>query len=249
MIMEYTKQLQQLGLTEQEAQVYVALLGKGRSTGYALAMQCGIDRSGIYFVLQGLREKGLIMQSPHAHRHYYIAKNPKDFLLQKRNEVQEFENIVPQLMQQTQGHDIKTLHFDGAYTGSKNSMQYILQNTSSKEAVAFISYAPGGAPHKINEIARSMIRLITEHGIRVRGIVPEADELRIFIDDFKSLEWDIRALPLEEYAFKSSFFVIGPFMRITSRGRAMSAVIKNDEVADAMRQTFEILWKQGKKFV
>ena len=247
--MEYTKQLQQLGLTEQEAQVYIALLGRGRATGYALAMHCGIDRSGIYFVLQGLREKGLIMQSPHAHRHYYIAKSPKEFLIQKRNEVQEFENIVPKLMTQTQEHDIKTLHFDGASTGSNNSLRYMLENTSSKEGIGFISYTPGGPPQKVIESVRMMIRLIVELGIHVRAVAPEVDELQLFFNDMNQAGWNIRVLPIEEYAFKSSFFVIGPFMRITSRGRAMSVVIKNDEVADAMRQTFEILWKQGKKFV
>lgn len=246
--MEYTKELQQLGLTEQEAAVYTALLSLGRATGYALAKKCKIDRSGIYFVLQDLREKGLIVVSPHAHRHYYIAKEPYEFLAQKRNDLQNFERVIPEMMSGVSHEcNAKTLHFEGTKNASKESLEYILQKSVGKHMYVFIAYSLDDnlSEQEINFV-RKNINLPTKYNVTIQAIASDVAQLQLFIDDFKKCNWNMRLLSVEDFGFRSSFAVVGQFVRISSRNRNMSVVIENDEVADAFRQMFQMAWEKGK---
>jgi sugar-specific transcriptional regulator TrmB len=48
------EKLSALGLSSQESRVYLSLLRGGRMTGYQIAKDLGISRSGVYNVLQSL---------------------------------------------------------------------------------------------------------------------------------------------------------------------------------------------------
>lgn len=57
------KSLVELGLTQDEARAYVALVASGRTTARELSMSSGITRGRIYQVLDGLVRKGLAVDA------------------------------------------------------------------------------------------------------------------------------------------------------------------------------------------
>ncbi len=61
--MDCIEALHRLGLTRQEALMYVTLLAHGPQTGYEAAKRCGVSRSNAYAALAGLSEKGGAMRS------------------------------------------------------------------------------------------------------------------------------------------------------------------------------------------
>jgi DNA-binding MarR family transcriptional regulator len=76
------EQLQQLGFTESEARVYVALVRRQPLTGYELAKASGVPRANVYRVLRKLEQRGAVtrLDNPEATRY---ASVPYEELLQK----------------------------------------------------------------------------------------------------------------------------------------------------------------------
>ena len=89
--------LKKFGLSEREAQVYLALYSQGPSTGYQLAQKTGLTKSTVYFVLEELRSKGLVLKSPGVKKQLFTAKDPGEFLHERKHDIRTFEELMPKL--------------------------------------------------------------------------------------------------------------------------------------------------------
>ncbi len=69
--------LQELGLSEKEAKVYLALLQFDRSTINELAKKTGVNRTTVYPVLETLEKKGLVSEVNEEKKTYYHAEAPE----------------------------------------------------------------------------------------------------------------------------------------------------------------------------
>jgi sugar-specific transcriptional regulator TrmB len=79
------QQLTVLGLSTQEARVYISLLRGGQMTGYQIARDLGTSRSGVYNTLQSLYHRGAVYLIPGDTREYRPLP-PEEFIgeLQRR---------------------------------------------------------------------------------------------------------------------------------------------------------------------
>ncbi len=73
------RQMQVLGFSPQEAKVYLSLLRGGRRTGYQIAKDLGLNRSGVYGTLQALYNRGAVYLVPGETREYQ-ARDPEDLI-------------------------------------------------------------------------------------------------------------------------------------------------------------------------
>jgi DNA-binding MarR family transcriptional regulator len=88
--------LQQIGFSESEARVYVALLRKQPLTGYELAKASGVPRANVYRVLEKLEQRGALtrLDNPEGTRY---APVPFDELLEKL--LRRYEQSIAQTSQ------------------------------------------------------------------------------------------------------------------------------------------------------
>jgi predicted DNA-binding transcriptional regulator len=73
-----SKALLQLGLTEKEVAVYVALLEKGASSVQEISRFSEINRVTIYAAIDALKRKGLVAESKKGKRTLFIAEHPEN---------------------------------------------------------------------------------------------------------------------------------------------------------------------------
>jgi HTH-type transcriptional regulator, sugar sensing transcriptional regulator len=106
-------QVEELGLSQKEARVYVANLMLGPSTVQRIADFSGIKRVTTYVILESLTNLGLASQSTKGKKTYFVAEEPSNLrrLLDKKEQAlseqkQSFEEILPQLQ------SLKTLPSD-----------------------------------------------------------------------------------------------------------------------------------------
>lgn len=71
------KYLEEIGLSDKEASVYLALLGFDAATPSELSEKTGIKRSTVYVVLESLAKKGLASELPSAKTTRYQAEPPE----------------------------------------------------------------------------------------------------------------------------------------------------------------------------
>lgn len=91
--MELTTNLQQIGLTKREAEVYLALLQRKEFTAPELTRITTITRTKIYEILQSLVHKGIITESSRNGNKVYRSIDPKIAL---QNIITNFEESVEQ---------------------------------------------------------------------------------------------------------------------------------------------------------
>lgn len=76
--------LQQIGFTEYESKVYLALLKENPTTGYQISKTSGVPRSMVYEVLSRLRGRGAVMESIEGRATYYQPLPPEILLDQHK---------------------------------------------------------------------------------------------------------------------------------------------------------------------
>ena len=98
------KYLQEIGLSDKEASVYLALLGTDNSSVVALANKTKIKRPTVYVVLEGLAKKGLVSETTIGKKVHYQAEPPErleTFIERQKVTLDErskrLKDIIPQI--------------------------------------------------------------------------------------------------------------------------------------------------------
>lgn len=105
-----------LGLTKQEAQVYVAGLESPESTIQDLANKSSVKRTSIYTFIEDLLARGFLVRKKKNKRFLYSSVEPKQLLEMERARLQELENgIIPQLqaLHNSKKEKPAVLYFEG----------------------------------------------------------------------------------------------------------------------------------------
>jgi len=105
--MEYTEILQEAGLSEREAELYLTSLRVGPASLLNLSRTTGIHRPMLYKLLGRLLDRGIFTMPVHGQRKLYQAVDPQ-FLLEymKRKEAM-LESIMPGLAAMASSHPQK----------------------------------------------------------------------------------------------------------------------------------------------
>ncbi len=80
MVVNTIERLRELGFTDYEARVYVALITKNPATAYEIGKAAGVPTSKIYEVLGRLSEKGLVMELSESGKKRYVPREPDEFM-------------------------------------------------------------------------------------------------------------------------------------------------------------------------
>jgi Cd2+/Zn2+-exporting ATPase len=79
-------QLAQIGFTEYEAKVYLALLAENPATGYQISKRSGVPRSMVYETLSRLHGRGLVLEAVEGRAKLYRPLPPQTFLDEHQSE-------------------------------------------------------------------------------------------------------------------------------------------------------------------
>lgn len=89
--------LKDLGFSEREVKVYLALLELGETTVGPIAAKTRIQHSKIYPTLEKLIDRGLVTFIIKSKTKYFQAVNPKQILFLLKEKERQFQEILPKL--------------------------------------------------------------------------------------------------------------------------------------------------------
>ncbi|MFH1053979.1 MAG: helix-turn-helix domain-containing protein [Candidatus Woesearchaeota archaeon] len=93
-----TKILEDIGLSNAEIKVYLALLELGVSTAGPIIEKSGLQSSVVHMTLNKLIDRGFISFVKEGQRNHYQASNPKHIIDYIEEKKLKFENILPELL-------------------------------------------------------------------------------------------------------------------------------------------------------
>lgn len=250
---ELISHVEELGLSNKEARVYVASLSLGPSPVQTIADQSGIKRVTAYVILESLVGLGLVSQTVKGKKTYFIAEDPVNLkrLLDKREgELKEqqanFAQILPALK------SLKLLpksspivkFYDGA-----DSIKTIL-NTFIEKA---------RQPGVVRVYGFSNIDLVLKFFPEFRATISnpwrsEAGVHSMFIytsqngpimkDTDVSQNRESRWLPPDKFPAVGDFTIIDDTILMLSLGAAhpLGITIESRELAEGLRVVFTVAW-------
>lgn len=86
-----------LGLTDKEAAVYLAILELGSSSIQPIATQSGVKRTSIYYFIDHLVELGIIEKIKLRNRWHWQAKSPEALIDLQQRRLSDVKNALPEL--------------------------------------------------------------------------------------------------------------------------------------------------------
>lgn len=228
-----------LGLTEQEARVYMASWELGSSEASNIAKKAGFQRTATYPILKKLAHQGFVSIFYKGIKRQYRAQQPEKLARTFSSRVQNFESIIPYLKslekQKTQAFglqfietkdELKRFYADvvEVYAGKE---YYVIGSAPAWEGIGpefFQQFRKNRAKAKI----RTKLLLSAES----KDVVPH---------DAKLLRSE-KLLPAK-YAFTSTIDIYPDQILIVSPAlAALAVVIAVPPMVDVFKSIFELLW-------
>lgn len=146
-IIMFEKYLQELGLNEKEASLYISLLQVDNASVIDLSKKTKINRSTVYFVLEGLKQKGLVIEVQLGKKVHYAAEPPErlETFVERQKDIFEerikrLKDIIPQVksLQREQGQRPVVKYFDGREAAINSNRDFF--NAEDKEGTGYFLF-------------------------------------------------------------------------------------------------------------
>lgn len=237
--MENIHALKTIGLTENEAKVYLALLEQPETTVLPLAKRASVPRTYCYDLLASLSDKGFVSFVEKRGRRRYLALDPRLVKQTAMEKMRAFETALPNLI---------TLY---SQSPSKPNAQFFegkagllaLHNTVLAEATEILIFGSGEQwVHKFSDY-RDFIKALVKKGVKIRDLVKEISETA----EYKSLyagPAQQMHYARDEWIFPADCGIWGDKVAFISYSDQMHGIIiESKEIATAMKTVFDVLWE------
>lgn len=238
--------LKNLGLSEKEVLVYLALLQLGSATPYQVAKKSGIKRPTAYVIAEELVKKGLIVHIPGEEKKRYIAKNPDAFFEEQEEKLAMARKILPELRsyQKNVAEKPSILYFEGL-EGLHQAYAYRQKELHGREIVGFFA-SNEDSTAEVTGYFVEWNEYRAKHNTPVRGITVDAPDLLPYAKFFGegASAMNLKFLPRDVYGSKISIESCdNQFVRIFLFESVETLIIESPKFAVAVKEIFELVWK------
>ncbi len=247
--------LQKIGLSDKDAEVYLACLELGTQPASVVAKKAGLKRPTTYLILEGLMKRGLVSEYTGSNVKYFTAVQP-EFLLnyveKRRRELSshqhELEQYLPQFNSLSNPYSLspKVRFFEGV-EGLERVMDDTL--TSKTPILCYSSMDSWFAREDTKQyIIRYAKRRVVDKKIPLRGINLDTPLTRRYIEtDYPAEDEkysDFRFFPKEIKDLSNEINIYDNKVAIVSLGKyeLLGVIIESKEIANSQRAIFETAW-------
>jgi sugar-specific transcriptional regulator TrmB len=236
--------LKKLGLTNNEVEVYITLLSNGEISVYKLASRSGLHRQVCYDALERLLEKGFVSYIIKDNKKYFKPIEPKKIKNYLDEKKEELNLVLPQLeeiffekkeetkVEVVKGKLVLRIIYNDIFKTVKNSKGTMYAMGIDEEK--FLEFDKIAIKQYIAKMKRS----------KLKEKLLSKESSKTF---FEGPQSEYRLLP--DHLFNPNpTHIYGNKVAIILWGNPMHGIImENDQVADAYRKYFQILWNIAKK--
>ncbi|MBU1201481.1 MAG: helix-turn-helix domain-containing protein [Nanoarchaeota archaeon] len=230
--------LEKMGLSSNEARVYLALLELGPSSAGKITEKSKVNRRTVYDVLESLIDKGLVSYIIEANRKIFEATDPTRFLDLLKEKEKEIRDSLPELIAKKESS--KKTQEATLYRGKKGI------KTIFEDILGYKNYDVFGSHGRFGESLGPYFDLfqkrVKEKKINCRLLVSER------LRETKSIRHAKTKFLKKEYDSPVSTIIYGDKVAtIIWTDEPVGFVIKGKEASSSFRNYFEIMWEIAKE--
>ncbi len=251
--MNYTQALEQFDFTKNEAITYVALLELGLTNVGPLVNKTGLHRQLVYECLNALEQRGYVSSVTKNNRKHVQAASPTMIGRALEEKTEQAKLLIPELVA-LQTHALDAVEVQTLY-GDKGFMSNLKDVVESAERTDHVMRIIGGGKGSdfydaLGNSYRDYLALTKRAHVRKMLIAPES-----YAEDFKkkfAME-EGNVLRLMSIGLTSPTYTrMTPEMisiEIYISERDVTIIqIRNQAIAKAYIEHFELLWKQAEEY-
>jgi sugar-specific transcriptional regulator TrmB len=244
--MSLISNLQNIGLDEKEAQVYIVLVQNPKTTTYTIAKLSGLKRPTVYVVLENLINKGIVKKIPREKTTQYSAISPEDLFANIKTRIENAEKeALPELqaLKKSKSHRVQATYYEGM-NSIKQMYKRLLKETAGRESIGFYGHQQD-VPQELKDYWQELNRDYRKHQISRRILITDDPTVKYYLDEsLRMKDRKIKALPATEYNSNVSVEVYRNYTLICSSRYLQAMLIDNPDVASTILQIFEIVWNR-----
>ena len=232
--------LEKIGLSPNEAKVYLALLGLGPSLAGKITEKSKVNRRTVYDVLESLIDKGLVSYIIEANRKVFEATDPIRFLDLLKEREKEIQESLPELIAKRESN--KKKQEATLFRGKKGIRSIFEDILKYKENWVF------GSHGRFREILGPFFEQYQRRkkSLKIHTKLLLSERLRKS-DIVKLTPGETRYLR-KDYDSPVSTIVYGEKVAtIIWSEEPIGLIIKGNEVSSSFRNYFKIMWGIAKK--
>jgi len=233
--------LKNLGLTDIEIEVYLAIIDLGSCLAGEIARKTGIHRRTVYDAINRLIKKGLVSYIKTNNRRYFEAYHPRKLLEILREKEALTKEIIPELEKRFEFSKEKkeTLFFRG-----KQALKTVFDDQIAEGKEVLVIASAIDVENILNYYFPKFNLQRKEKNIQLRMLFSESLKNNRIIRRIPLAE--IRYLPKHESNVSTNIY--GNKLSIIVWGENPTAtLIKEKAIADAYSNYFNLLWNVAKK--
>ncbi|OGF19898.1 hypothetical protein A3G56_03340 [Candidatus Falkowbacteria bacterium RIFCSPLOWO2_12_FULL_45_10] len=235
------KELEQFGLSDKEAKVYLAALQLGRASVQNIAQKADIHRVSVYDILEKLARQGLISQTIQGKKRLFVATKPEKIQADLENKREVFSKLLPELkaLENVSRQKPKVTYFEGREEFWQAYFDRIRHESELKENLVYGSSEKilGAYPEEYKKFTKE--RMVK--GIKVKLIVEQSsfgrEEKRKGEEELR----EVKFLPTD-MKLKTGTIVYGDRVMIVSWGSLSVVIIEDADYAANQKTVFNLLW-------
>lgn len=246
---EIRKILQNMGLSKEEADIYLAGLELGETSVQNLAKKAGVKRPTTYKILDKLMENGIFYQTLKGKKRYFNAENPEKLKSSLKQKELDLNRIMPELKSIYNFSDTKPkVKFYEGVAGAISVYDDTLAST--QEGAEILSYTGIKNIFAIfpKDYAQNYFQRRMAKNITARIIALDSEEAREWKTNASREMREIYLVPEDQNIFSGDTEIYGDKVALISyKENFMAVVIESREIANMQRFIFNLAWENLNK--
>jgi sugar-specific transcriptional regulator TrmB len=241
-VIDLISSLKNIGLTNNEAKIYYALLRLKDSKAGLISKKSGINRTTTYDSLNSLIEKGLVSYVVRSNNKIFRPCSPENFSSFLEEKILIAKKIIPELSSVYEKPEEKqnVTIFQG-YKGIKSVFQDLIK-TCGKNGTNLVLDSEGQFAERMPYYAPHFIKQLEDNNIIVKHIVRKGHDVK------PSKTTSVRYIDKLEKSDASIDIYGNKLAVIVWTDNPEAVVIENKSLSSSMRFYFNLIWETlGKK--
>jgi HTH-type transcriptional regulator, sugar sensing transcriptional regulator len=250
------QELKDLGLTDGEIKVYLALLELGPSTNSPIANKTRMQASSVYYCLNSLINKGFVSYVIKSNRKHFEANDPdsipeiiNDNIKKLEQQKKKINSIVPKLkLKQTFAKKKSLAVVYEGFNGLKTIFNNLRQNLNKGESFCAFAIGQKAEENKALQLFfQQHNRELKKKGIKLK-LLSEESSRKVFKEMYgtkflqgqQELKYTKETIPSGVTIWRDNVVI-----HVWDGLEPMSFMITNPQVAENYQKYFNSIWKKA----
>lgn len=241
---------EELGLSDKEAQVYLASLSLGPSTIMRISRHANVKRTTVYPLIENLKNKGLMLIELKGLKTLYSAEDPSKLELILDQKREKLKSALPDLsaMYNLKGGESLIKYYEGL-NGIKSVYEGLLTDIKPHQDYLIISNVDGwlsAEPEFFMDFTRRRAEMARGSDIKIRMLLEDTPTAREFKTKENNYFIKVKILPPSTKLDTNLVIIPKKIVLHQHTQPIMAMTIENKSLIKMHREMFEVIWNSIK---